>query len=632
MENKARIQDDLFENVNGEWLATAVIPDDKPSTGGFEILVDDVEKIMMNDLADFAAGRKHSDVAGMEDAVKLYRKILDTERRNKEGIEPVKGLLAEIKNTESVKELNEKAYDLMLKGVYMPFQICVEADMKNTSANALVLNGPDIILPDTTYYGTPAGDQMLGVFRNMAENALKYTDLSEEEQKTYIDDTLAYDALIAGKVKSALEWADYVNNYNPMSLQEVCGYTAPFDLKGLLAKLYGDQIPENTVVYDPKAIREMNGYFCEENFSKYIHWAYARTLLKKSAYLSEELNSNSKMFQRAVMGIQKDPVIEKQAYQTVGEVFSEPVGVYYAQTYFGDEARKDVITMVKKIIETYKNRMRKNTFLEEKTKEKAIAKLSTINIKMGYPDEVRDYFRQLKVNEEDSYYQTMENLGRIAKLENLNRLNIPVDRNEWLMPGHMVNACYDPSRNDITFPAAILQKPFYSLSQTPSENLGGIGTVIAHEISHAFDNNGSHFDENGNLNNWWSDTDQESFKKLTQNMIEQWDGIEFCGGKVNGELVVSENIADNGGMAVTLEIMHQTEGANYEEYFRNWGKIWCLKCSDEYTQLLLKNDVHSPNKLRSNIQVRNFPEWYETFGVKETDQMYIPEDKRIIIW
>ena len=149
MENKARIQDDLFENVNGEWLATAVIPDDKPSTGGFEILVDDVEKIMMNDLADFAAGRKHSDVAGMEDAVKLYRKILDTERRNKEGIEPVKGLLAEIKNTESVKELNEKAYDLMLKGVYMPFQICVEADMKNTSANALVLNGPDIILPDT---------------------------------------------------------------------------------------------------------------------------------------------------------------------------------------------------------------------------------------------------------------------------------------------------------------------------------------------------------------------------------------------------------------------------------------------------------------------------------------------------
>ena len=632
MENNIRIQDDLYEAVNGEWLSTAVIPDDKSTAGGFAMLDEGVEKLLMADFADFASGKKSSDVPGMEDAVRLYRKVLDTERRNKEGIEPVKGLLEEIQGITTVEQLNEKAYDLMLQGVDLPVQIGVDADMKNATINSMFMMGPGIILPDTAYYGQPAGEQLLAVYRTMAENALKFTDLSEQEQKEYIDDTLAYDALIATKVKSRVEWADYVKNYNPMTLEEVAALVEPFDLKGLLTAMYGDQLPDTIVVFDPRAIREMNGYFNTENLQKYVHWTYVKTLLQKSARLSEAMAANATLYMRTLMGIKEDPALEKRAYQVAGRVFSEPVGVYYAQTYFGAEARKDVVSMVQKIIEAYKQRMRTNTFLEEKTKEKAIAKLSTITIKMGYPDEVREFFRTLKVQEEDSYYQAMQDINRKKMLEEIGRLHIPVDRSEWMMPGHMVNACYDPSRNDITFPAAILQKPFYSLQQTISENLGGIGAVIAHEISHAFDNNGAHFDENGNLNNWWSDKDQEAFKALTQDMIEQWDGIEYCGGQVNGELVVSENIADNGGMAVTLEIMHHTEGADFAKYFMNWGKVWCLKATDEYTQMRLKNDVHSPNKLRANIQVRNFPEWYETFDVKETDQMFIPEEKRIIIW
>ena len=196
----------------------------------------------------------------------------------------------------------------------------------------------------------------------------------------------------------------------------------------------------------------------------------------------------------------------------------------------------------------------------------------------------------------------------------------------------MVNACYDPSRNDITFPAAILQKPFYSIDQTVSENLGGIGAVIGHEISHAFDNNGAHFDENGNLSDWWSKEDFDAFDVLTKDMIAQWDGIEYAGGKVNGELVVSENIADNGGMGVTVQIMHETENTDFREYFTNWARVWCMKARPEYMELLLKSDVHSPAKLRCNIQVRNFDEWYETFAVSSQDEMFIPSEKRIRIW
>ncbi len=627
-----RIQDDLFEYVNGEWLETAVIPEDRPTTGGFADLDQDVEKTLMADFRAFAAGEKTTDIPSVNAAVRLYRKVLDTERRNREGIEPVLPLLDRIASITSAEQLNAAAKELSFAGMPLPFSYGVDADMKDATRNAFVILGPSIILPDTTYYGTEAGDKLLAVYADVAKKALAYTKLSEEKIARYVDDALAFDRLVAGKVKSQLEWADYVKNYNPMSVNDVCEYLKPFDFKSFLRDIYGEDLPEEIVVYDPRAIREACGYFSEESFALYIHWAYVETLLGAAGRLSEELYELSTVYQRTLTGVAANPTLEKRAYKTASAVFSEPVGMYYGREYFGEEAKKDIVSIVKKIIEAYKQRVAKNDFLEEITKEKAILKLSTITIKMGYPDDVREIYNQLSVNEEDSYYQAMQKIAAQKYSHELSKLHQPVDRTEWQMPGHMVNACYDPSRNDITFPAAILQKPFYSLHQSVSENLGGIGAVIAHEISHAFDNNGAHFDENGNLFNWWTEQDLSRFNELTQKMIKQWDGLPYHGDQVNGELVVSENIADNGGMAVTLQIMHDTPDTDFQKYFINWAKIWCRKAKEEYILLLLKNDVHSPAELRANIQVRNFEEWYETFGVQDTDAMYIAPEKRIIIW
>lgn len=629
---KVRIQDDLYEHVNGEWLASAVIPDDKPTTGGFSLLADDVEKKMMEDFESFKNKEKTSDILGVSDAIKLYEKVLDENRRNEDGINPILPLLNEIEELKTVEDLNSKAKKLSVMGMPLPYEFGVEADMKDATKNSLVLLGPSIILPDTTYYGSEAGDKLLAVYADMAKKALAYTDLDEETVNKYVEDTLAFDKLVSAKVKSQLEWADYVNNYNPMSTDEVHNYLLPNDFKGLLNEFYKDETPKEVIVYDPKAIKEMNGYFNNETFNLYVHWAYVKTLLANTQYLSLDLAKIGTTYRRTLIGVPSDPVLTKQAYQVASSVYAEPIGVYYGRTYFGEEAKKDVVDLVKKIIETYKRRVKENKFLEEKTKEKAILKLSTIGIKMGYPDDVKEIYKQLTVKDEDSYFDTMKKISEVKIMHNLEKLNKPVDKTEWQMPGHMVNACYDPSRNDITFPAAILQKPFYSLNQTVSENLGGIGCVVAHEVSHAFDNNGAHFDENGNLFNWWSENDFKEFDKLTKDMVEQWDKIPYAEGEVNGQLVVSENIADNGGMAVALDIMAHTENRDYKLFFTNWAKVWCMKAKLEYMQLLLKNDVHSPAKLRANIQVRNFKEWYETFDVKETDQMYIPEEKRIIIW
>ncbi|MBQ9340807.1 MAG: M13 family peptidase [Lachnospiraceae bacterium] len=633
-ETKVRIQDDLYEVVNGEWLKTAVIPDDRPTTGGFATLVENVEKIMMGDFKDFAEGKKTSDIPEMRYAISLYKKIMDEKRRNEEGIKPVLPLLEKINSLKSVDDLNNVAAEFMLEGVALPAEMDVTSDMEDATKHSFIILGPSIILPDTTYYAddNEAGKKLLGVYKDMAEKIMKFSPLSAEEQKLYIEDTLKFDALIAKKVKSQLEWSEYYKNNNPMSVDEVAKYVAPFDLKKLLNDLYGDKAPTTIVVYDPKAIKEMNGYFNAENFNLYKHWLYVKTLIKSTACLSMELKTLGTTYRRALTGVVADPVLEKEAYQIASMMYSEPVGVYYGRTYFGEEAKKDVVSLVEKIIETYKLRMKKNTFLAEQTKEKAIKKLSTIVIKMGYPDEIREIWSKLVFDENDSFYEAMRKIGAVRTKDELDKLHKPVDRTEWVMPGHMVNACYNPSSNDITFPAAILQKPFYALSQSVSENLGGIGAVIGHEISHAFDNNGANFDENGNLKNWWLDEDFKAFKELTKGMIEQFDGIEFHGGKVSGELTVSENIADNGGMGVTLEIMHTLDNADFKEYFMNWARVWCQKAKEEYIQLLLASDVHSPAVLRANMAPRNFNEWYEAFDVTEKDQMYVAPDKRISIW
>ncbi len=632
MYKNVRVQDDLFLAVNGEWLETAVIPDDRPSTGGFSTLDQNVEKLMMGEVKAFASGEKSSEITGVSDAVRLYRKVLDEERRNSEGIKPLLPLLHRIAAVDTVEKLNAALKDFYLEGVELPFDLGVDVDWKDATKHCLMMQGPSTILPDTTYYGTEAGEQIMGVFRSMAEKALAFTDLSAEDQKKYLEDALAFDAKVAQKVKSSVEWADYVKMYNPTPTDEVAESVKPIDFKAFLKSLWGDIVPDVIIVADPKAIKELGFYFSEETLESYVHWAYLKTLLAGLAYLSEEMYAVSTIYRRALTGVQSDPPLEKQAYRAVSDCFSEPLGLYYGRTYFGEEAKKDVVDMVRKIIDAYKDRIAKNGFLREETKKKAIKKLSTMEIKMGYPDDVRAIYKKFKVDEASSYYEAFTKLMRISVEDEVDKLSRPVDRGDWHMPGHMVNACFDPFMNDITFPAAILQKPFYSIKQSKSENLGGIGAVIAHEISHAFDNNGSHFDENGSLFDWWGEEDFAAFDKLTKEMIAQWDGIEFCGEKVNGELVVSENIADNGGMAATLQVMHETEGADFQAYFLNWGRIWCQKANPEYIRLLMKNDVHSPAELRANIQVRNFPEWYEAFGVTEKDKMYIAPEKRIIIW
>ena len=630
---KVRIQDDLYHYVNQEKIDELVIPDDMPSIGGFNTLHKDVEKLMIDEFNTMCVTENYPD-EHVKRACSLYKVAKNTKKRNRSGIKPALKHLSVLDKIESMESFNKMLKTLVVEDIPLPFNISVETDMKNTNQNLVYIQGPRVLLPDASYYKEAMAAQrqaLLGLWSNCTKMVLAETSLTEEQQAEYLQDTLAFDALLANLVKTSEEWSEYVKMYNPVDVKKVSKQLKPVKFEDLLNSLFGF-VPETIVVTEPRYFKSFKQVFNKETFILYKHWAFVTGLLGSCSLLSEKLRNLGGMFYRTLSGIKSAASVEKYAYQLASGMYAEPVGLYYGKKYFGEEAKKDITEIVYQIIDGYKDRIKNNEILEESTKEKAIVKLSKIGVKMGYPDKCEAIYDQLVFNERNSLFKIVSHLRKVRLLDKFASLSKPVDHSKWAMPGHMVNACYDPFSNDITFPAAILQAPFYSLRQTRSENLGGIGAVIGHEISHAFDSNGAKCDENGNINNWWTKQDNRKFKSKINAMIKQFDGIELPWGKVNGKFIVSENMADNGGVAVTLQIMKQTKDASYEEYFKNWARIWCSKAKPEFSQLLLQVDVHGPAVLRANITPRNFKEWYETFNVKRTDKMYIAPSKRVVIW
>ena len=628
-----RIQDDLYNFVNQKTLEELVIPDDKPVAGGFAKLGDAVEKIMMQEFATMAETREYPNVY-LERACQLYAIIMDAGKKEKDGIAPALKNLAILDEIHSLADFSRLFKTLSVNGIPTPVNIGVDTDMKNTKQRKVYIQGAGVILPDATYYRPEMAAQkaqLIGLWTQATQLVMAKTDLSAEDQAKYIADTLAFDEILAGLVKTNEEWSRYVEMYNPMAVTEVAGMLSTLELNAVLTDLFG-HVPETVVVTEPRYFGSFATVLNDETMELYKHWAYVTGLLRSCNYLSEELRELGGMYSRAITGVAKMQSIEKFAYNLASGIYSEPVGIYYGEKYFGQEAKKDITEIVYQIIDTYQQRIKTNEILGDDTKEKAILKLSKMGVKMGYPDKVRAIYEKLTFDPADSLFDIVRSLKAIQELDTLAKLDQPTEPENWAMPGHMVNACYDPFVNDITFPAAILQPPFYSINQTRSENLGGIGAVIGHEISHAFDSNGAKCDELGNLNNWWTKADERKFNKKVNAMIKQFDGIELPWGVCNGKFTVSENIADNGGMAVTLDIMSNSENVSFEEYFNNWARVWCQKAKPEYQALLLQVDVHGPAYLRCNMPPRNFPEWYATFGVKKTDKMYLAPSKRIVIW
>ncbi len=631
--NNELIKDDLYEAVNGEWLKTAKIPDDKPATGGFNDLVDEIDKQLMDDFDAYAEGKEKSEDSRFNEMIKLYRLAKNFDWRKKVGPQPLKRMLASVENLNSYEDYQSQWKNWILAGMPSPISFDIDADMKNATVYALFASSPSLILPDKSYYEAEKKaqhDQLLQLWSSMVEALMYKLGYSKEEAKKMINDAIKFDALLAPNVKSAEEAADYSKMYNPQTVAELASATDQLDIAAIIKQLIGEE-PEKVIVTEPEYFKALNKIL-QDNFELFKNWALIRVIRENASYLDDEMREINGRYGRALSGSKKPVSQRKFAFYLARDMFSQVAGDYYGKKYFGPQAKADVHHMVEQMIKVYKGRLTNNQWLSKDTRDKAILKLDKLGIQVGYPDKIPVLYDQFKVDEEESLIANLNQLTVTANKELFSRWNKPVDRMRWEMSAATVNAYYHPFKNIIVFPAAILQAPFYSLKQSSSQNYGGIGAVIAHEISHAFDNNGSLFDEFGNLNNWWTDEDSAHFKQLAQKMIEEFDGIPFAGQKVNGKLTVSENIADAGGLSCALEAAKTEADFNAQEFFINWATIWRMKATEQYMQLLLSIDVHAPQKLRANIQAENLDDFYRAFDIKPGDEMYRAPEDRVHIW
>lgn len=634
--NKALIKEDLYEAVNGEWIKEATIPADKPTTGGFQDLVDGIDELLMADTKKMSEDASLIPNDLMKEYIAYYRLANDYQKRDQDGAAPMLPLLKRVEDVKDLTEIEQQLTSWVLDGLPLPFGVDVDADMKNTKINALFAGAPSLILPDKTYYEAehPQAPQLLAVFKEMTMKLFELAGYETAVAEQITDEALQYDKLLAPHVKSAEENADYSKMYNPESGDAFIKHSQHLDLKKLLTGLVGE-VPEKIIVTEPAYFDKLDELVNPTTFQQMKSWMLVMTINALTAYLSEEFRQVGGIYSRTLSGAPEARSQEKAAFYLASGRFDQIVGDYYGKKYFGEQAKKDVEQMVQRMVGIYQERLNHNTWLSQATREKAIVKLGTLGIHVGYPEKIPSIYTQFKVTPAEKGGTLLDNalhFSHLKRKEDYAKWNQPVERDEWEMSADTVNAYYHPFRNIIVFPAAILQAPFYSLEQSSSENFGGIGAVIAHEISHAFDNNGSLFDEYGNLNNWWTEEDQQHFQELADQMIAEFDGLEIAGGKVNGKLTVSENIADAGGLSCALEAAKKDKDVDLEGFFINWATIWRMKARQEYTQLLLSIDVHAPNKLRANVQVKNLADFYQTFDIQPTDAMYLAPEKRVSIW
>ena len=629
-----RLQDDFYHAINGEWEKTAVIPDDKPRTGGFSDLADEIEDLMLETTDQWLAGENVPDNAILQNFIKFHRMAADFDKREAVGIEPVKPLIEEYKNLSSFSEFTSKIAEYEMSGKPNEFPFSVSPDFMNAQLNVLWASAPGIILPDTTYYieDNEKGKELLRIWREIQEELLEKYGFTAEEIKDILDKVIALDAKLAKYVLSREEASEYVELYHPYDWEDFTKLAPELPLDNIFTEILG-QVPDKVIVPEERFWTEFAAeYYSEDNWELLKAVLLVDVTTSWNAYLTDELRVLAGKYGRALSGTPQAMEKKKAAYYLAQGPYNQALGLWYAGENFSPEAKADVEAKVATMIDVYKSRLQTADWLAPETREKAITKLNVITPHIGYPEKLPETYDKKIIDENLSFVENAQKLVEISVAHSWSKWNKPVDRSEWHMPAHMVNAYYDPQQNQIVFPAAILQAPFYDLHQSSSANYGGIGAVIAHEISHAFDTNGASFDENGSLKNWWTEEDYAAFKERTDKIVDQFEGLDSYGAKVNGKLTVSENVADLGGVACALEAAKRDKDFSVREFFVNFATIWRMKAREEYMQMLASVDVHAPAKWRTNVIVTNFDEFHKEFDVKEGDGMWrVPED-RVIIW
>lgn len=640
MDKSVKPGDDFFAYVNGTWVAETEIPADKGRFGVFDLLRDesqDAVKVIIEESAnaDFEKGSDEQKVGDM------YKSYLDWDTRNARGMEPLQPELERIASIADYDDLAVYFAETVKRNLDAPFGLGQVADFKDPTVYMVYAAQSGLGLPDREYYFKD--DEKSREIRDqyVAHIETMYGLAGLEDGAQAAQTVMALETRMAQDNMTKEQARNWTQNYNKVALEDLPSVMPNFNWDGFIAEL-GIQDIDAIVIFMTDYLRALDGIIVDtdlDTWKTYLTWT---TLNQTASRLTRELDKQSfEFYGKALSGTEEQREDWRRAVNTVNGTLGEVVGKVYVKKHFPPEAKERMLELVGNLVKAYEKSIKELEWMGEETKAEALDKLSKFTPKIGYPDVWRDY-SALDI-EVDDFYGNIERASLAEYQRILDRQGGPVDRTEWGMTPQTVNAYYMPPLNEIVFPAAILQWPFFDAEVDDAMNYGAIGAVIGHEIGHGFDDSGSTFDGDGVMRNWWTDEDRAEFEKRTQALVEQYDAFKpFDDLAVNGEFTLGENIGDLGGISIGLLAYQMSLNGEeppvidgftgIQRVFLGYGQVWRGIYRDETLRLQIGTDPHSPSMYRTNGAVRNVPEWYEAFNVSEGDALYLPPEERVKIW
>jgi len=635
-----RPQDDFYRYVNGVWLKQTVIPPDRSNYGAFTALEEKAEQALRA-IIEETASRKNSPGSEAQKIGDLYLSFMDETKVEAEGMRPIAADLARIDRISDTNDLVSIMAEFQRGGIGSLVRILISPDARKSDTYAVYLSQAGISLPDRDYYlsDDPKFEKIRGEY--VAHIEKMFTLAGIPDAKTAAAAVFALEKRLAEAHWTRVESRDREKTYNKRTLEVLQQESPNFPFNRYFEGLGARNVPY-VIVRQPSYLTAMGKALADTPLQTWKHWLKWNVITGTAPYLSKQfVDEDFAFFGRTLRGMTENRARWKRGVDLVENALGEAVGKIYVERHFPPEAKARMEALVENLIEAYRQGIQSLDWMGEETKKQALAKLEKFTPKIGYPDKWRDYSK-LDIKPGD----LVGNVRRAVAFEmdrDLAKLGKPVDRDEWSMTPQTVNAYYNASMNQIVFPAAILQPPFFNLAADDAVNYGAIGAVIGHEIGHGFDDQGSKYDGDGNMRNWWTDRDRTEFEKRAKMLIDQYSEYEpLPGHRLNGALTVGENIGDLGGVTIAYRAykiaLNGREApvidglTGDQRFFIGWAQIWPRLYRDEELLNRLKTDPHSPSEYRCNGVVANLPEFYEAFQVKEGDRLYRPPDKRVKIW
>jgi putative endopeptidase len=648
IDTAVRPQDDFFRYVNGGWINKTTIPADQGRWGSFNELIEFNNDAVLKVLE--RAGKNiglYPEGTDQRKAADFYSIGMDSLLAEKAGVGPLKPILEKINSIQNKNDIQKYLTEDVLTGGGSFFGFSIFPDLKNSKKMAAYIAAGGLGLPERDYYlnTDEKSKETREKYMNHIANLLKLSGETEVQANDGARTILALETQLAHVMLSKEERRDPAKQYNPKTIAELSKLAPSINWNAYFETL---GVEEDTIIaMEPAYLKEyekvVNTYKIE-NIRTYLRAALLRgsAPFLNHSFVKESFDFNSKYLR----GTDKMRPRWKRVLDVTDGYLGEAIGKLYVDETFPPEAKQKALDMVENIKEAFADRVKRLDWMSDSTKQMALAKLNTFTVKIGYPDKWKDYSGLVidKSPESASYFSNALNASRFQVRKEIEKLGKPVDKTEWAMTPQTVNAYYNPLFNEIVFPAGILQPPFYDYRADEAVNYGGIGAVIGHELSHGFDDQGSQFDAEGNLKNWWADSDLAKFKDKGKAYVDQFNTYEPLPGVfVQGQFTLGENIGDLGGITIAFEGLHRfynehekpglINGLTPEQrFFMSWGTIWRTKDRDETLRTQVLTDPHSPGMYRANGPLTNFEPFYKAFDVKEGDKMYRPEGERVKIW